>query len=196
MRSPTTSRLRSGNIPGYSTRDFALLDLTADILGNGKNSRLYKRLVYTDQIATSVSAGMGPFEIGSQFQLVATVTPGGDVAAVEKALDEEVRGFLDKGPTAQELQRLKTADYAALVRAAERIDGSGGKASILGESQLYGGSPEFYKTSLNWLHDATVADVHRAARDWLCSGACRGRASGIRGSPSGSCWRSVSRSLG
>ena len=40
------------------------------VLATGKNSRLYKRLVYTDQIATSVSASVGPFEIGSQFQLM------------------------------------------------------------------------------------------------------------------------------
>jgi zinc protease len=169
-RVPQARIYKTWNIPGYNTRDFALLQLAGEVLSSGKNSRLYKRLVYTDQIATSVSAGVGPFEIGSQFQLVATVKPGGDAVAVEKALDEEVARFLDKGPTKEELERIKTSDYASFVRAVERIDGSGGKAAILGESMLYGGSPDFYKTSLNWLRDATVAEVHQAAKTWLSDG--------------------------
>jgi zinc protease len=169
-RVPQARIYKTWNIPGYNTHDLALLQLASEVLASGKNSRLYKRLVYTDQIATSVSAGVGPFEIGSQFQLVATVKPGGDVAAVEKALDEEVARFLDKGPTREELERIKTSDYASFVRAVERIDGSSGKAAILGESMLYGGSPDFYKTSLSWLRNATVAEVQRASRTWLSDG--------------------------
>jgi len=169
-RVPQARVYKTWNIPGYNTRDFTLLQLAGEVLSSGKNSRLYKRLVYTDQIATSVSAGVGPFEIGSQFQLVATVKPGGDVAAVEKALDEELARFLDKGPTREELERIKTSDYASFVRAVERIDGSSGKAAILGESMLYGGSPDFYRTSLNWLRNATVAEVQRASKTWLSDG--------------------------
>jgi zinc protease len=169
-RVPQARIYKTWNIPGYNTRDLTLLQLASEVLASGKNSRLYKRLVYTDQIATSVSAGVGPFEIGSQFQLVATVKPGGDVAAVEKALDEEVARFLDKGPTKEELERIKTSDYASFVRAVERIDGSSGKAAILGESMLYGGSPDFYKTSLDWLRNATVAEVQRTSRTWLSDG--------------------------
>jgi zinc protease len=169
-RVPQARIYKTWNIPGYTTRDFTLLQLASEVLASGKNSRLYKRLVYTDQIATSVSAGIGPFEIGSQFQVVATVKPGGDVAAVEKALDEELARFLDKGPTKEELERIKTSDYASFVRAVERIDGSSGKAAILGESMLYGGSPDFYKTTLGWLRNATVAEVQRASRQWLSDG--------------------------
>jgi zinc protease len=169
-RVPQSRIYKTWNIPGYNTHDFALLQLAAEVLASGKNSRLYKRLVYTDQIATAVSASVGPFEIGSQFQLIATVKPGGDAHAVEKALNEEVGRFLKTGPTKEELQRIKTSIYASFVRAVERIDGSSGKAAILGESQLYGGSPDFYRTSLNWLRDATAADVQTAAKTWLSDG--------------------------
>ncbi len=169
-RVPQSRIYKTWNIPGYNTHDFALLQLASEVLASGKNSRLYKRLVYTDQIATSVSAGIGPFEIGSQFQVVATVKPGGDSTAVEKAMDEEVARFLDKGPTKEELERIKTSDYASFVRAVERIDGAGGKAAILGESMLFGGSPDFYKTSLTWLRNATVAEVQRASKTWLSDG--------------------------
>jgi zinc protease len=169
-RVPQARIYETWNIPGYDTREFALLGLVADVLAEGKNSRLYRRLVYTDQVATSVSADVGPFEIGSQLQVTATVKPGGDPRVVEKALDEEIARLLASGPTREELDRIKTADYASFVRSVERIDGSGGKAAILGENELYGGSPDFYKQSLRWLREATALDVQNAARAWLSDG--------------------------
>ena len=95
---PQARIYKTWNIPGYNTHDLTLLQLASEVLASGKNSRLYKRLVYTDQIATSVSAGVGPFEIGSQFQLVATVKPGGDPAAVEKALGRRGGALPRQGP--------------------------------------------------------------------------------------------------
>jgi zinc protease len=167
---PLARIYKTWNIPGSTTRDFTMLDVASDILGSGKNSRLYKRLVYQDQIATSVSVGVGPFEIGSQFQVTVTVKPGGDVHQVEKVLDEEMAEFLNKGPTAAELERVKTAAYASFVRGLERIDGSGGKSYILAESQVFGGSPDFYKTRLKWAQDATPKDIQAAAKTWLSDG--------------------------
>jgi zinc protease len=169
-RVPQARIYKTWNIPGYDARDFTLLQLVADVLAQGKNSRLYKRLVYTDQVATSVGAEVGPFEIGSQLQVTATVKPGGDPRVVEKALDEEIARLLASGPTREELDRIKTTDYASFVRAVERIDGAGGKAAILGESELYGASPDFYKKSLSWMRDATPLDVQNAARAWLSDG--------------------------
>jgi len=158
------------NIPGYKQRDFTLLDMTCDLLGNGKNSRLYKRLVYTDRTATAVAADIGPFEIGSQIQLYVTVKPGSDPAAVEKAIDEELAKFLATGPTAAEVERVRTTNYANFVRGIERIDGFGGKSQILAESMVFGNSPDFYKTRLGWVGSATAADVQGAARRWLSDG--------------------------
>jgi len=169
-RVPQARIYKTWNIPGYNTHDFILLDMASDVLASGKNSRLYKRLVYQDQIATSVSAGVGPFEIGSQFQITATVKPGGDVAAVEKAVDEELAAFLRNGPTAAELERVRTTSYANFVRSAERIDGAGGKSYILAQSQVFGGSPDFYRQQLKWAQEATPKTIRDAAQKWLSDG--------------------------
>jgi zinc protease len=169
-RVPQARLYKVWNVPGYATRDFTLLQMAAQVLADGKNSRLYKRLVYTDQTATAVDADVGPFEIGSQFELSVTVKPGGDEKAVEKALDEELARFLQTGPTREELERIRVANYASFVRTLERVDGGGGKAAILGESQLYGGSPDFYKQTLRWMREATSADIRAAAQNWLADG--------------------------
>jgi zinc protease len=169
-RVPQARLYKTWNVPGTTTRDFTLLELASDVLASGKNSRLYKRLVYTDQIATDVSAGLGPFEIGSQFQIIVSARPEVDLKRVEQAVDEELARFLKEGPSAEELSRIRTARYAGILRGLERIDGSGGKSYILAESQVFGGAPDFYKQSLRWLRDATAADVKTASQQWLSDG--------------------------
>ena len=169
-RVPQARIYKVWNIPGYRQHDFTLLDVSADILANGKNSRLYKRLVYTDRTATSVGAFVGPFEIGSQVQLVVTVKPGVDPAVGEKAMGEELARLLATGPTPAELERVRTTNYASFARGIERIDGFGGKSAILAESQVFGGSPDFYKTRLDWVAKATPVQVQGAAKRWLSDG--------------------------
>ena len=169
-RVPQSRIYKVWNIPGYKQRDYLLMQTAGDLLAGGKNSRLYKRLVYTDRTATNVGVFIGPFEIAAQVMLFATVKEGADPAAVEKALDEELANFLAKGPTPAELDRVKTSNYADFARGIERIDGFGGKSYILAESLVYGGSPDFYKTRLGWLANATPAEVQGAARRWLSDG--------------------------
>jgi zinc protease len=159
------------NVPGYKQRDYALIDVVGDVLAGGKNSRLYKRLVYTDQTATAAGYFLGPFELGSQLTFVVTVKPGVDPATVEKAMNEEIAKVLATGPTAAELDRIRTANFANVARGLERIDGFGGKSAILAESTVYGGTPDFYKTRLEWMSNATIADVQGAAKRWISDGA-------------------------
>ena len=47
------------NTPQWGTEEDSLLSIAGQILSSGKTSRLYKRLVYDDQIATDASADAG-----------------------------------------------------------------------------------------------------------------------------------------
>src|SRR5437016_10963362 len=62
--------------PPHFTPGDAELDVVADILASGKNSRLYKRLVYEMQIAQDVSAYQGSQDLASAFHITATPRPG------------------------------------------------------------------------------------------------------------------------
>src|SRR5690606_20260578 len=121
---------------------------------------------YQDQIATRVSVGIGPFEIGSQFTIDAMIKPGGDVAAVERAIDEELQRFLREGPTAEELARVKTSVFASAVRSLERIDGFGGKSAQLAQYQVYCGTPDRYREELQEIQRATPASLRAVAQRW------------------------------
>lgn len=158
------------NVPQDGTPDGDYLDLVSDILSTGKTSRFYKRLVYDDQIATSAFAYVDLREIAGQFVIQATAPPGQNLDQIEKELDEELARFLKDGPTAEELQRVKT-DYAAnFVRGIERIGGFGGKSDQLARNEVFHGDPAHYKVSLKRVQEATVEDLKAAANRWLSDG--------------------------
>jgi zinc protease len=122
-RVPQSRIYKVWNIPGYRHREFTMMDIASDVLAGGKNSRLYKRLVYTDRTATAVNSFIGPFEIGSQLMLIVTVKAGEDPAKVERVLDEEIEKFLATGPTAsapRTSRRSRAASSASTVSAANR----------------------------------------------------------------------------
>jgi zinc protease len=169
-RVPQARIYKVWNIPGWSTADADYLNLVTDVLSSGKSSRLYKRLVYDDQIATDVSASLDLREIGGLFVIEATARPEVDLARVEKAIDEELSGFLSGGPTAAELRRVKTQFRAGFIRGVERIGGFGGKSDVLAQGEVFGGRPDFYKIRLSRIAQATPARLLSSARQWLSDG--------------------------
>jgi len=158
------------NVPTTTTEEGVYLDLLSDVLVSDKASRLYKRLVYDDQTASGVGAGIDAREIAGLFTIDITGKADADVAKLEKASDEELAKLLRDGPTADEMNRVRTQYFARFVRGAERIGGFGGKSDILARSTVYGGSPEHYKKVLNWVEHATAADLKRAGNKWLSDG--------------------------
>jgi zinc protease len=169
-RVPQARLYRVWNVPEFGSPEEALLDLAAEVLGQGKTSRFYKRLVYKDQIATSATADDDTNEIGGQFSLTLTATPGGDLGKVEKAADEELQSFLKNGPSAAELQLAKTQILGRYVRIVERIGGFGGKSDLIARCQTFRGNPDCYKDYLKWVKAATPATVKKAADEWLSDG--------------------------
>ncbi len=158
------------NVPQTFTADEAYLDLVARCLTGGKDSRLYKRLVYDEQIATNVLAYDDNSEIAGQFTIRATLKPGQDLAKAEKAIDEELARFIASGPTADELERAKTTSVATFVRGLDRVGGFGGKSDVLAIGQVYLGDPMAYKKQIGWTESATVTQVQGAAKQWLSDG--------------------------
>ena len=169
-RVPQARIYKVWNIPQWGTEELTYLDLVSDVLGSGKTSRMYKRLVYDEQICTSVQVYASPGEIGSQFMIVATAKPGVDLKKVEESLDDELNKFLKEGPTEKELERVKIEYEASFIRGIERIGGFGGKSDILAQNQVFGGSPDYYKKVLNWVRNATPKNLKDVANEWLSDG--------------------------
>ena len=121
------------NVPPTGDAATDYLGLLGQVLSSGRTSRLHKRLVFDDQVATSVFAGTSESEIGSQFLVMVTAKPGQDLGAIERVVDEEMARLLRDGPSAEELERARTVTGAGLVRGLERIGGFGGTSDRLAE---------------------------------------------------------------
>ncbi|OGC01746.1 peptidase M16 [candidate division KSB1 bacterium RBG_16_48_16] len=169
-RVPQARIYKVWNIPEWASEEADYLDLITDILAAGKTSRLYKRLVYQDQIATDVYAYVDLREIAGQLVVQATARPGDNLSQVEKAVDEELAKFLQEGPTEKELARVKTQYRARFVRGIERIGGFGGKSDVLAMSQVFAGNPDHYKTKLERIKNVTAQQLKTTANTWLSDG--------------------------
>jgi predicted Zn-dependent peptidase len=158
------------NVPQWGSKEATLLDLVTDILSSGKTSRLYKKLVYEDQTASSAYAYMDPMEIAGNFYMEASVKPGKSASEVEATMNSVLKEFLEKGPTQEELDRVRSNYFSNFLKGIERIGGFGGKSDILATNEVYGGSPDYYKTTLKYIADATLEDIQKVSRDWLTTG--------------------------
>jgi predicted Zn-dependent peptidase len=165
-----TRIMRSWNVPPFGSDAAQQLAIAADVLGGGKTSRLYKRLVYDEKLASSVSASVEAFEIAGLFVIQADLQPGADAARVEAIVDEETQRLIAEGPRADELQRAKIGYASGLIRGAERIGGFSGKSSLLAECAVFTGDPGCTAKGLATVERATATDVQSAARTWLAQG--------------------------
>src|SRR6266581_3693945 len=133
-------------------------------------ARIYKQCVYDEQIATDVVAYVDLREIAGQLVIRATAKPGGDLARVERAIDEELARFIQTGPTPSELRRVKTQSRANFIRGIERIGGFGGKSDVLAMNEVYAGNADHYQARRQRIATATAADLRSAAARWLSDG--------------------------
>src|SRR6266568_4096959 len=169
-RVPQARIYKQWNIPQFGSADGDYLDVVTDVLAAGKTSRLYKRLVYDEQIATDIAAYVDLREIGGQLVIRATAKPGGDLGRVEHAIDQELARFIQSGPTASELRRVKTQSRANFIRGIERIGGFGGKSDVLARNEVYAGNADHYQATRQRIATATAADLRSAAARWLSDG--------------------------
>lgn len=169
-RVPQARVYKTWNVPERTSETFDYLRLFADVWGNGKNSRLYKSLVYDQQIATDVGVFAYGRELGSLVVAWASAKPGGDLAEVERAMDQELEKLLEDGIKPDELDRVKTGYFAGFIRGVERVGGFGGKSDVLAESEVYDGSPDGYRKHLETIRAADTEDVLEAGREWLTDG--------------------------
>ena len=147
--------------------DDAALDLVTTVLSEGKNSRLYKRLVYDEQVASEVAAFNYSLEIAGMLGVVATARPDVPVEKLKSLIDEEIARFASEGPNEPELERVKAKQEFDFLSGLERIGGFGGKADRLAMYNTYLGSPDFIREDYQRYQDLTREDLRVAAERYL-----------------------------
>ena len=142
----------------------AEMDLAADLLVSGKASRLYRSLVYEKRLALDVSAHQSSREIGSYFLVAATAAPGHSLTEVAALIDQELEGFIDRGPTDAEMERAQAQVEAHFVYRLQTVGGFGGKSDQLNAYNVLRGTPAFFAADLARYQQATRNSVRDAVR--------------------------------
>jgi zinc protease len=145
----------------------AALDVVADVLAGGRNSRLYKRLVYDMQIAQEVNAFQVSQSLSSYFQVDATPQPGHTVEELLKIIDEEITKLQHDLPTEREVQRAINKVEASYFNRMERVGGFGGKADLLNSYFSETGIPDWFNEDLGRYRVLSPSDIRAAAVAFL-----------------------------
>ena len=153
-------------VPHFHADD-APLSLLADVLGQGRASRLYRKLVLEEELAQDVSAYQSPRELAGTFGVVATLRPGRSWERARALVDAEVRAVADRGVTSEEFSRAINARVAGFVYALDNVGGFGGVADRLNAYNTYLGDPGRITTDLERYRTATPDDLRRVARQYV-----------------------------
>ena len=149
--------------PFYAPGD-AALDILADVLGGGKASRLYRRLVYEEQVAQSVSAYQGSQLLGSEFRVTVLVRPGVELERVEQLVDEELSRLSRGGPTEREVERARNSIETSFWQGLESV---GDRAELLNQYHFYLRDPGSLSRDRERYAAITPADVQRWSQEVL-----------------------------
>ena len=152
--------------PMFSPGD-AELDVLANVLAGGKNSRLYKRLVYDMQIAQDVSAFEASAPLGSMFQITATARAGHGLVELERVIQEELNRLKTEAPTRRELGRAVNQFEASFLDRLETVGGFGGKADQLNQYFTYTGNPDYFNEDLARYRALDPSAVTAAAATYI-----------------------------
>lgn len=156
--------------PAMFEAEDAELDLAADMLANGKTSRLYERLVFDERIATDVSAAQNSREAAGFVQLAATAAPGHTLAELEAVISQEITRMAAEGPTVDEIERGRVQAEAHFMFRLQTVGGFGGKSDQLNAYNVFIGDPGYFERDLERYHTVTRQSVQDATARYLNHG--------------------------
>jgi len=141
------------------------LDVLSHILGRGANSRLYQTLVVDKGIAVNAGASYDGTALDTtRMSVHGTPKPGTTSAQLEEAIDAVLAEVIEKGVTADELERAKSRLIADAVYA---NDNQRMMAQWYGASLATGATVEQVRTWPDRIRVVGAEAVHDAARRWL-----------------------------
>jgi zinc protease len=151
---------------GYH-KDDAGMDILSSVLTSGKNSRLYKSLVYDKQIAQDVSASQGSLELSGYFAIVATAKPGVGLTELYNAIMAELDNIAKNGVEEREVQRAKNSLRANFIYGLQNIGGFGGKTDQLNAYNIMLGEPGKFNWDLQRYQNVKTTDMKSLVHTYL-----------------------------
>lgn len=146
--------------PGAMKPGDADMDLLASVLGNGRSSRLYSKLVHEMGVALEVSASQYSQELTSLFVIEFKPAEGHTIEELEGLITAELERLMKEGPTPAEMDRARNAYEMSFLQRMENLDE---RASALNRYQALVGTPDYLDQDLARYTNASAESVRAAA---------------------------------
>jgi zinc protease len=138
--------------------------LGLEVLGGGKSSRLYERLVFRERLAQDVVAYYDESELGGAAYIEITPKPGVDPEKLIAGASEELDRLVKSPPSAAELERVKNVTEARFLLGLESILARAIKLSMY---DVLVKDPDFLGKDLERFRKVTEAEIAGFARKYL-----------------------------
>lgn len=145
--------------PKQGEADMYAMDLAANILGNGSSSRLYRRLVYQQQQATSAYAYNHTMKDAGIFAVGVNMKPGLETSSALESVYNEIYKMRTQKVTDKELEKAKTQVMKDYVDSLRTMDG---KARALAVNEIVTGSYDSLFSDLEKYQAVTADDILKA----------------------------------
>jgi zinc protease len=142
----------------------AALDILADLLSGSKNSRLYKLLVYEQELAQDITAFQHSGKLGGDFMIIATARPGVSLITLKEKILEVLEQVKNKGITEKELLRSKNGIKSSFIYSLQNVDSL---ADQLNFYNFYLNEPNSFNYDLNRYEEVSGEGISRVIGNYL-----------------------------
>lgn len=165
-RVTTPNWQRRYRVPSYfNSESGEELDLLSEVIGGGSTSRINRKIVIEDKIASNAGAWyQGGSKDDTTFGFYGTPRPGKTLEDVEQAIDAVIEDVLENGITQEELDRAKNRLLRSTILAR---DSQSTLARIYGASITLGSTVEKIQAWPDELKSTTLEQVNAAGRKYL-----------------------------
>ncbi len=131
-------------------------DIAAHILGGGRASRLYQKLVYEKQIAQDVNVYQYSLMLGSQFGIEVTARPGHTPEELEQAVNTELEALRTQPVEQREIDQGRTTIETQTITRLENLNGI---ANMLNSYNQFLHTPDYLQKDIERYRAVTPATV-------------------------------------
>jgi zinc protease len=150
-------------VPQARSTDETALDCLAEILGQGKNSILYQKMVKSQQ-ALQASVFNSGSELAGEFFFQVIPSAGKNLADMEKLLRESIAEFEKRGVTDEDIQKFVAQRESRFIN---RLSSVSGKVSTLAAYYTFTGNANFITEELKRLKSLKKEDVMRVYNQYI-----------------------------
>lgn len=158
-------------IPNANSPELAPLELASHILGEGSSSRLHSKLVYNQQIATSVTTYVMSGQDSSVLEIIVSLRPEKTKSAADKTLEQakkeifaELSALRNKKVNKEEVSKVQNQVARSFVDGLKTVDG---KAYSMAANEVVVGSFEKLFSDLENYMKVNPQDIKNVAEKYL-----------------------------